>query len=101
MMTGQSARSHDTKAHTRSGLTRKFGIVTGRLADWAAELEATPARVLSAMEAVGMTPLMDTAVNNGSSKYDRPTDPELRCIAMSKRDVGRVAAELLEIEPAV
>lgn len=99
-MKGQSVRSHDTEAHTRSGLTRKFGIVTGRLADWATELETTSARVLGAIEAAGITPLVDTAVSDGSAKYDRPTDPELRCIAMSKRNVGRVTAELLEIESA-
>lgn len=99
-MRSRSARSQKVQPHTRSGeLTSQSGIITGRLADWADALETTSAELLDAMERAGVEPLIDTGTPKDGEGHQRPTNPELRCIAMTEADVGRVSAELLEIAP--
>jgi hypothetical protein len=51
------------------------------------------------MDRAGVEPLIDTGTSKDGEGHQRPTNPELRCIAMTEGDVGRVSAELLEIAP--
>ena len=51
------------------------------------------------MDRAGVEPLIDTGSPKDGEDHDRPTNPELRCIALTEADVGRVSAELLEIAP--
>ena len=99
-MRSRSARSQKVQPHTRSGeLTSQSGIITGRLADWADALETSSPEFLDAMDRAGAEPLIDTGSPKDGEDHDRPTNPELRCIALTEADVGRVSAELLEIAP--
>ncbi|MFB6231129.1 MAG: hypothetical protein ABEL04_08215 [Salinibacter sp.] len=100
-MRSRSARSQKVAPHTRSGeLTSQSGIVTGRLTDWAEALETTTTDLMAAIDRAGVEPLMDTGVSKDGEGHQRPTRPELRCIAMTEADVGRVSAELLHLVPA-
>ena len=99
-MRSRSARSQKVQPHTRSGeLTSQSGIITGRLADWAEALETTSSELLEAMNRAGVEPLIDTGSQKDGEEHQRPTNPELRCIALTEADVGRISAELLEIAP--
>lgn len=99
-MRSRSARSQKVQPHTRSGeLTSQSGIITGRLADWAEALETSSSELLKAMKRAGVEPLIDTGSPKDGEDHTRPTNPELRCIALTEADVGRVSAELLEIAP--
>jgi hypothetical protein len=64
------------------------GIWTGRLSAWAAYFGASPSDVVEAADVV--PPLMDTARNQSRETHERPTSPELRCIAWNRGDVARV-----------
>ena len=59
------------------------GIVSGRVAHLAGALETTPGALLDAVDAAGVTPMVDTAKQNGRKDRDRPTDPEKRCLAFT------------------
>lgn len=99
-MRSRSARSHKVEPHTRSGeLTSQSGIITGRLTDWADALETTTSELLSAIDRAGVDPLVDTGKQKEGEDHSRPTQPELRCLALTESDVGRISAELLEIAP--
>lgn len=99
-MRSRSARSQKVEPHTRSGeLTSQSGIITGRLTDWASALETTTPELLDAMERAGVDPLVDTGQHKDGEEHQRPTNPELRCIALTEADVGRISAELLDIAP--
>ncbi|MCS4159482.1 hypothetical protein [Salinibacter ruber] len=64
------------------------GIVSAHLEDWADELGCTPEDVLGAVDSAGIEPLVDTAESKGRGKdRDRPTDPSLRCLALTTDDV--------------
>lgn len=64
------------------------GIVSAHLEDFADELGCTPQDVLVAVESAGIDPLVDTAESKGRGKdRDRPTDPALRCLALTTDDV--------------
>ena len=62
-------------------------------------METTSSELLEAMDRAGVEPLIDTGASKDGEGHQRPTNPELRCIAMTEADVGRVSAELLEISP--
>ena len=63
------------------------GIVSAHLEDWAAELDCTPDDVLGAVDSAGIDPVTDTAEPKGRGKdRDRPTDPALRCLALTTED---------------
>ncbi len=67
------------------------GIVSARLDDIAGALETAPGKVLDRLEAEGIEPMLDTAEPKGQGKdRDRPTDPELRCLALTREDFGRL-----------
>jgi hypothetical protein len=82
-------RAQGVSAH-RSGdsLEAWGGIVSAHLEDWADELGCTPEDVLGAVDSANIDPVTDTAKNKGQGKdYDRPTDPALRCLALTTDDV--------------
>ena len=79
------------------------GIVSARLSDYASALDSTPQAVLDAVEAEGIEPAVDTAEPKGQgSDEERPTDPELRCLAFTREDfaqlVDAVASEAVTHE---
>jgi hypothetical protein len=69
----------------RGALEAWGSIVSGRVADYAEELGVSPADVLEAVGAAGIDLLVDTAVPK-NRETDRPCEPTLRCIAMTRRD---------------
>jgi hypothetical protein len=68
--------------------------VSARLADLADTLDVTPAAVVEAADRAGIEPLVDTSEPKGRSRNaeERPTDPELRCLAFPREDFRRLAA---------
>ncbi len=63
------------------------GIVSAPVEDFADELGCTPEDILGAVESAGIEPLVDTAEPKGRGKdRDRPTDPSLRCLALTIDD---------------
>ncbi len=81
-------RAQGVSAH-RSGDTLEAwgGIVSAHLEDWAAELDCTPDDVLGAVDSTGIDPITDTAEPKGRGRdRDRPTDPALRCLALTIDD---------------
>lgn len=93
MSTDHALRRQAVDEHTRGEISAYHGIVSAYLADLADLLNASPTGVLEAMEQADVEPMMDTATpGNGQESHDRPTDPELRCIALTEQDLRRVAA---------
>jgi hypothetical protein len=77
------------------------GIVSARLSDYAGALDSTPQAVLGAVEAEGITPAVDTAEPKGrGDDRDRPTEPELRCLAFTRRDFARLVEAVGDGEEA-
>ena len=75
------------------------GIVSARLEDIAGALETEPGKVLDRLEAEGIEPMLDTAEPKGQGKdRDRPTDPGLRCLALTREDFTRLV-EAIGSEP--
>jgi hypothetical protein len=75
------------------------GIVSARLTDYAGALGTAPEEVLGAVEREGIEPMLDTAEPKGRGKdRDRPTDPELRCLALTREDFTRLV-EAIGSEP--
>jgi len=75
------------------------GIVSARLEDIAGALETAPQAILGAVEREGIEPMLDTAEPKGQGKdRDRPTDPELRCLALTREDFTRLV-EAIGSEP--
>jgi hypothetical protein len=70
------------------------GIVCGRLSQYADALGTDPAGVLDAVGAAGVRLLVDTAKSKGREKHDRPTDPALRCLGMTREGFARLLAEV-------
>jgi hypothetical protein len=85
--------------HTeRQVLARQAGIVAGTLAEYADALDTTPERVL---DAIRFTPMVDTAENQAREDHDRPTDPQLRSLAMTSGQFARLSAAIVtDLQPA-
>jgi hypothetical protein len=90
-----TARSVHADPFETGDLTREYGLVTGRVVQFADALDCAPSDVLGAVEGA-VTPLVDTAEQNPDTRteQERPTDPEKRCLAFSEEDFRRVAAEI-------
>lgn len=75
-------------------LARRFGIVAGRVEQFADVLDVPARDVLGAIERAGVDCMVDTATDVGNSRTpcDRPTCPDLRCLAMTRDDFARVLA---------
>ena len=71
-------------------LTEWGGITAGRVTAWANALGTNADAVARA--ACAVPPLMDTEKGKSRESHERPTDPELRCIAWRRADVERVRA---------
>lgn len=70
------------------------GIVTGTIESWATALDVDAADVEAALNALGVEPLVDTAV---PKKRDgtRPTSPDLRSVALWREDAERLMKEIV------
>ncbi|MCS4172073.1 hypothetical protein GGQ05_003565 [Salinibacter ruber] len=82
-------RAQGVSAHASGDTLEAWGgIVSAHLEDWAAELDTTAEDVLGAVDSAGIDPITDTAEPKGRGKdRDRPTDPGLRCLALTTDDV--------------
>jgi hypothetical protein len=73
------------------------GIVSARLCDYAGAFDVEPQAVLDAVEAEGIEPAVDTAEAKGrGSDRERPTEPELRCLAFTREDFRQLVAAVSE-----
>lgn len=72
----------------RSGTIEAWGgIASASVADWAEHFGCTPTEILSALDAADVTPIVDTAEQKGQGEdRERPTDPTLRCLALTTDD---------------
>jgi hypothetical protein len=87
-------------AHTddRQVLARQAGIVAGTLSEFADALQTTPERVLARID---FPLLVDTATNKAREDHDRPTDPQLRSLAMTTDQFARLSAAIVtDLQPA-
>ena len=89
--TGKMARSKGVKMHTSGALESWGGVVSGHVADYAEAVGCGPEAILNAAEEVEL--LFDTAnpKNTRGDDPDRPTDPALRCLAMTAENARRLA----------
>ena len=91
--TGAPARSKEVGAFSAGEITARHGIVSARLVDVADALDTKPAAVLRAVEKAGIDPLVDTGESSTPREtHERPTAPELRCLAFNAEDLRTVAA---------
>jgi len=98
-----SVRSKGVKMHTSGALESWGGIVSGHVSDYAEALDTTPEAVLTAAQKVPL--LFDTAESKKTRGDDpsRPTDPTLRCLAMTTgqaRQLAEIVQSENETEPA-
>jgi hypothetical protein len=86
-----AARQKGVDPYESGGLTAWGGIVSGHLSDWADAFGCTPADVL---EAARQVPVMnDTGKPKGGGKdRDRPADPELRSLTLTRGNADRLRA---------
>jgi hypothetical protein len=78
--------------HTeRQVLARQANIVAGTLSEFADALQTTPERVLAAVD---FDPLMDT-YGQDWHRPGRPTDPQLRSLAMTSGEFARLSAAIV------
>ena len=92
--TGHMARSKDVEKHT-SGVLESWGVVvSGHLTDYAEALDVSSEAVLKAAEDVEL--LFDTAEAKKTRGDDpeRPTAPDIRCLAMTAEQARRLAQTL-------
>ena len=91
--TGKMARRKGVEKHTSGALESWGGIVSGHVSDYTDALDVSPEAVLKAAREVEL--MFDTAEAKGQGKErDRPTDPALRCLAMTA-DSARQLAEIV------
>jgi hypothetical protein len=74
-----------------ANLVTQFGITTGRVTVWAANLGTDPTGFYEAVHATGQ-PVADTAIGKPYEKHDRPDDPSLRHVALTADHAARVLA---------
>jgi hypothetical protein len=86
------SRLKDTARHEAGALDERFGIVTGRLVQYADALDIDPQQVPAAIEAAGIEPIVDTAERKPRETHNRPTDPRLRSLAVTRSDFARLLA---------
>lgn len=96
-MPNNSVKAHYPQDSPEERAVEPFGgIVSARVSDLARELDTTPEELLDAIDRTGMEPLVDTAQDKGGrgEKRGRPTDPDLRSLALTTEAVRRVEEEL-------
>ena len=83
---------HGEEAPT-AGLSRQFGTVGGPLSAFAQRMDVAPAVVLRRLRALGITPMVDTGVDNPKDgSYDRPKDPQTRRLVLQDTDADALFA---------
>ena len=89
--TGKMARRKGVRKHESGTLESWGGVVSGHVSDYADALGASPEAVLQAAGEVEL--MFDTAEakNSRGDAPDRPTDPTLRCLAMTAENARRLA----------
>jgi hypothetical protein len=75
----QAKLRHDAKGDR--SIEAWGGVLTGTVSEWADALGCDPATVVDTIEAAGIQLLVDTS-RQKRQKRNRPTDPELRSVAM-------------------
>lgn len=71
------------------------GILSARISDIAEAIGATPEEVAQAAESKAVETMMDTAEPKGyRTDEDRPTDPELRSIALTEEQFDALRNEV-------
>ncbi len=75
----QAKLRHDAKGNR--SIEAWGGVLTGTVQEWADALGCTPAEVVDTIEAQGIELLVDTS-RQKRQKRNRPTDPQLRSLAM-------------------
>ena len=83
----QAKLRHDAKGDR--SIEAWGGVLTGTVQEWADALGCDPATVVDTIEAAGIELLMDTAKQKRQSR-DRPTDPELRSVAMVPEEAEKL-----------
>jgi len=91
-----SVRSHDTAPFTTGDLEAWGGIVSGRIVDFACEMDVTPDAVEAAAKQVPL--LVDTAEAKGRNDDERPQTPQLRCIALEAECLGQLKETARRLE---
>lgn len=78
-------RTEGVARYTSGTIEAWGGIASASVADWAEHFDCTPEDVLQTIEQAGVEPLVDTAKQKGQDR-ERPTDPALRCLALTTTD---------------
>ena len=91
-------RSKHLSRHSRSDeLSVRCGIVAGTLEQYAHALNTTQDGVCVAVRRAGIEPMVDTATAVSSREtHDRPTEPALRSLAMTRADFARLTAAVCD-----
>lgn len=93
--TAQPYRARGTDAYASGDSLEAWGgIVSAHLEDWAGELGCTPEDVLGVVESADIDPITDTARSKNQEDHDRPTDPTLRCLALTIDDARTLKSVL-------
>ena len=88
-MRGQRFDAHN--AHVDHGdITVYGGVASAYVAAWADAFDVAPEAVVRA--AADVSPLMDTSVAKARESHERPSTPELRCLAWLTRQLPEVRA---------
>ena len=88
-MRGQRLDAHN--AHVDHGDITVYGGVASAYVDaWADAFGVAPDAIIHAAEAV--PPLMDTSVSKPRESHERPSTPELRCLAWATDQLPEVRA---------
>ncbi len=88
-MRGQRFDAHN--AHVDHGdITVYGGVASAYVAAWADAFDVGSAAVIRAAETV--PPLVDTSVAKARESHERPSHPELRCLAWSTDQLPEVRA---------
>lgn len=95
----KSARNKAVEPHTEGELREWGGIVSGRVTAWAEALDVPAETIVRVVDRAGIELLTDTA-REKSGNYDRPTDPELRCLAMGRDEAERLRSLCDKADPA-
>ena len=100
---GANTRGQGVDPHENGALESWGGVVSGHVSDYAEAIGCGPEAVLKAAEEVEL--MFDTATpkNTRRDDPDRPTDPALRCLAMtaeSARRLAEIACSENQTEPA-
>jgi hypothetical protein len=94
-MSNSYGANYATGGGERGELHEWGGIVSARISDLARSIGAHPEEVARAVESEAVDTIMDTAKEKGQRKdEDRPTDPELRSVALTEEGLQALRNEV-------